>query len=217
MEEYVIIEGVNLEIGGDYMEKDKKFIGFCIFILMLIMTSCSNKQLEVSSHSEQIPTVRVGNHLYWETGEHISLETLDLAVIGVITSEVANSEIPVKNDQSNFGYVGAQYASYEGGIAVMINDQWQLFRKEKLTLEKVIDLSHKKQELSWNDFDRYDSKEIGSGLYILRYEIEEGYYLLIGGNHPTQKPLYIKLIQTKNPENYIDIRKNSVEEFISKN
>ncbi|MBP1905250.1 hypothetical protein J2Z32_001878 [Paenibacillus turicensis] len=125
------------------MGKDKKFIGFCIFILMLIMTSCSNKQLEV-------------------------------------------------------------------------NDQWQLFRKEKLTLEKVIDLSHKKQELSWNDFDRYDSKEIGSGLYILRYEIEEGYYLLIGGNHPTQKPLYIKLIQTKNPENYIDIRKNSVEDFISK-
>lgn len=198
------------------MFKYKKIIGLYMFILLLIMTSCSNKQLEVSRHSDQIPTVMVGNHLYLETGEKISLEMLDLAVMGVITSEVAHSEIPVKNDQSNFGYVGAQYASYEGGIAVVINNQWQLFRKEKLTLEKVVDLSHKEQDLSWNDFDRYDSKEIGSGLYILRYEIDERYYLLIGGNHPTQKPLYIKLIQTKNPENYIDIRKNSVEEFISK-
>lgn len=198
------------------MVKYKKIIGFYMFILMFTMTSCSNKQLEVSSHSEQIPTVMVENHLYLETGEQISAETFNLTVMGIITSEVAHSEIPVKNDQSNFGYVGAQYASYEGGIAVKINNQWQLFRKEKLTLEKIIDLSHKKQDLSWIDFDRYDSKEIGSGLYILRYEINENYYLLIGGNHPTQKPLYIKLIQTKNPENYIDIRKNSVEEFISK-
>lgn len=198
------------------MVKDKKIIGLCMFILIIIMTSCSNKQLEVSRHSDQIPTVMIRNHLYLETGEQISLETLDLAIMGVITSEVTHSEIPVKNDQSNFGYVGAQYASYEGGIAVMINNQWQLFRKEKLTLEKVIDLSHKEHDLSWNDFERYDSKEIGSGLYILRYEIDESYYLLIGGNHPTQKPLYIKLIQTKNPEDYIDIRKNSVEEFISK-
>lgn len=181
------------------------------------MTSCSNKQLEVSSQSDQIPIVMVGNHLYWKTGEQISLETLDLTVMGIITSEIAHSEIPVKNDQSNFGYVGAKYASYEGGIAVMINNQWQLFRKEKLTFKKIIDLSHKKQDLSWNDFDRYDSKEIGSGLYILRYEIDDSYYLLIGGNHPSQKPLYIKLIQTKNPENYIDIRKNSVKEFIAKN
>lgn len=141
------------------MVKNKKIVVFCMFILILIMTSCSNEQLEVNTQSDQIPTVMVGNHLYLETGEQIS---------------------------------------------------------EKLTLEKVIDLSHKKQELSWNNFDRYDSKEIGSGLYILRYEIDEGYYLLIGGNHPSQKPLYIKLIQTKNPENYIDIRKNSVEEFISK-
>lgn len=121
----------------------------------------------------------VGNHFYLETAEQLSLETLDPAVKGVITSQVAHSEIPTKNDQSNFGYVGAQYASYEGGIAVKTNNQWQLFRKEKLTLEKLIDLSHKKQDLSWNDFDRYDSKEIGSGLYILRYEIDERYCLLI--------------------------------------
>lgn len=198
------------------MDKNKKIIGFGMLILMLIMTSCSNNQLEGDVPSDRIPMVMVGDHLYLDTGDKIDIET-DSALLGTITSEVANSEMPVKNDQSNFGHVGNQYFAYEGGVAVMIDDQCHLFRKEKLTLDKVIALSHKEQELSWDDFDRYDSKEIGSGLYILHYEIDESYYLRIGGYHPKKKPLYINLIQTKNSDNYIDIRENSVEEFISKN
>ncbi|WP_198524680.1 hypothetical protein [Paenibacillus phocaensis] len=88
--------------------------------------------------------------------------------------------------------------------------------KQSLTLEKVIELSHKGQELSWDDFERYDSKEIGSGLYILRYEIDETYSLLIGGNSPKHKPAYIRLIKADQSEEAIDIRENQVEEFISK-
>lgn len=88
--------------------------------------------------------------------------------------------------------------------------------KQPLTLEKVIELSHKGQELSWDDFERYDSKEIGSGLYILRYEIDETYSLLIGGNSPKHKPAYIRLVKADHSEKAIDIRESHVEEFISK-
>ncbi|MCM3702325.1 hypothetical protein [Paenibacillus macerans] len=195
---------------------NKKIIWFCLFILMITMTSCSKKQLESSIQSDRIPMVMIEDHLYLDTGERISIEINDSSLMGTITSEVAGSEIPAKNDQSNFGYVGAPYASYEEGIVVMIDNQWQLFRKEKLTLDKVIELSHKGQELSWNDFKSYDSTEIGSGLYILRYEIDESYYLLIGGNNPRKKPAYIRLVKADHSDNYIDIRENNVEKFISK-
>lgn len=196
---------------------NKKIIWFCIFIFMITMTSCSNKQSESGIQSDRIPMLMIEDHLYLDTGERISIEIDDSYLMGIITSQVADSEIPVKNDQSNFGYVGAQYASYKEGIVVMIDNQWQLFRKEKLTLEKVIELSHKGQELSWNDFKSYDSTEIGSGLYILRYGIDESYYLLIGGNNPRGKPAYIRLVKVDNSESYIDIRENNVEEFIQSN
>ncbi|WP_178022127.1 hypothetical protein [uncultured Paenibacillus sp.] len=131
------------------MVTNKKIIWFCLIILLITMTSCSNKR------------------------------------------------------------------SGEGNV-VMINDQSQLLRKEKLTLEKVIQLSHKGQELSWNDFKSFNSTEIGSGLYILRYEIDDSYYLLIGGNNPRKKPVYIRLVKADHSDKYIDIRENNVEEFISK-
>lgn len=198
------------------MSINKKILWFCIFILMIAMISCSNKQLESSIQSDRIPMVMIENYLYLDTGEQLSIDIDDTSLIGTITSQVADSEIPVKNNQSNFGHVGAQYASHEGGIVIRIDNEWRLFRKEKLTLEKVIELSHKGQELTWNDFKSYDSTEIGSGLYILRYEIDDSYYLIIGGNNPRKKPAYIKLVKADNSEKYIDIRENNVEEFTSK-
>lgn len=87
--------------------------------------------------------------------------------------------------------------------------------QEKLTLDKVIELSHRGQDLSWRDFEEYDSTEVGSGLYILRYELEEGYSLLIGGV-PEDKPFYIRLVKSDHSDPGIDIRENNVEAFISK-
>lgn len=50
-----------------------------------------------------------------------------------------------------------------------------------LTMEKVRELAEKGEELTWSDFEDYPYEDIGSGLYIYRYEIDESYYLLIGG------------------------------------
>lgn len=90
--------------------------------------------------------------------------------------------------------------------------------KIKLTLEKVIELSQKGEALTWNDFEPYDTEgDVGSGLYILRYNMEEPYYILIGGANMDVMPMYIYLTSTQNPENFIDIRTESVEDFIEKN
>jgi len=143
--------------------------------------------------------------LHLDTGEKVQVERDDSAIIGTITAEVDSSEIPTENGQSNFGCFGSEYAYCYEGIVVMINSEWQYFRKEanKLSLEKVIELSKKCNELSWEDFGKYDSIEIGSGLYIRHYGIDE-------------KPMYIYLIKVNNSDNYIDIRIDNIGDFISK-
>ena len=41
----------------------------------------------------------------------------------------------------------------------------------RLTLDRVVELSAKGEDLSWSDFEQYESKDVGSGLYIYFYDI----------------------------------------------
>lgn len=90
--------------------------------------------------------------------------------------------------------------------------------KTRLTIEKTMELAGKGNTLTWSDFEQFeDSGDIGSGLYIIRYDMEEPYYVLIGGADMGAEPMYIRLVSTKNPENYIDIRTESIEDFVDVN
>ena len=89
--------------------------------------------------------------------------------------------------------------------------------KRNLTLEDVITLSAKGEELTWTDFDGYNFVETGSGLYIRVYEINETFSLWIGGGYSDQKPMYIRLRMTGEKEPpYMDIRDgaSAVQDFI---
>lgn len=88
---------------------------------------------------------------------------------------------------------------------------------EKLTLEKVKALAEKGEALSWSDFEQYRDvgENIGSGLYILAYDIDENYYLLIGGGGVQAPPMYIRLFSKADDSAYIDIRTESVDDFIN--
>ena len=88
-----------------------------------------------------------------------------------------------------------------------------------MTLEDLIELSNKKYELTFKDFDDYSSISIGSGLIINEYRINENYKLIVGGI--SLKPMYVKLrYSANNRENdylEIDIRDDDVESFIKEN
>jgi len=84
----------------------------------------------------------------------------------------------------------------------------------KLTLDKVVELSAKGNDLSWSDFEQYQSTETGSGLYILIYEIDDAFDLWIGGGALDESPMYIRLVSKENKDNCIDIRTEDVKEFI---
>lgn len=198
----------------------KHNLSFLVLVLFFIITitACGNKEVEEKMLGDRIPMIMVEEYIYLDTGEKMPVEIDDMAILGNITSEVAGSEIPTQNGQSNFGCVGSKYAYFDDGIAVMINNEWQYFKREtnKLSLEKVIELSKKGKELSWKDFEKYDSIDIGSGLYIRRYDVDENYYLLIGGGSIEEKPMYIYLIKANNSDIYIDIRIDNISNFISK-
>ena len=85
-----------------------------------------------------------------------------------------------------------------------------------LSLDDVISLSQKGHDLSWADFEKFDHVDTGSGLYIWKFEVNELFTLLIGGNNTDTKikPMYINLIANDGTDSYIDIRDGGVTEFI---
>ena len=83
----------------------------------------------------------------------------------------------------------------------------------KLTLDDVVMLSQKGDALSWSDFERYQGWEVGSGLYIMRYEIDELFDVLVGGV-PDETPWYIYLRVNNEADDRIDIRTEDVSTFV---
>ena len=86
----------------------------------------------------------------------------------------------------------------------------------RLTLDEVIELSAKREDLTWSDFERYESKDVGSGLYIYFYDIDDTFGLWIGGV-PSDKPMYMRLATKADMKNAIDIRTDDVKAFIKAN
>lgn len=86
--------------------------------------------------------------------------------------------------------------------------------EQKLTLDDVILLSQKGDALTWSDFERYQGRDVGSGLYIMRYEIDELFDVLVGGV-PDETPMYIYLRANNEADDEIDIRTGDVSAFIS--
>lgn len=90
-----------------------------------------------------------------------------------------------------------------------------------LTLETVKELAQKGETLSWSDFEQYSHKDIGSGLYIYLYDIDENYCLVIGGGNTQSAPMYIRLVfraadsEFIDDGEYIDIRTESIDDFIN--
>lgn len=92
---------------------------------------------------------------------------------------------------------------------------------EKLTIEKVKELAKKGGSLSWSDFEPYRHSDIGSGLHIYFYEIDENYCLVVGGGDTQDVPLYIRLVlkpydhEFLDDKAYIEIRTENVDNFLN--
>ena len=97
--------------------------------------------------------------------------------------------------------------------AILNMEEEKTGQPTKLTLEIVKNLSKIGDELSWEHFQPYDGKDIGSGLYIKLYPIDHKYELLIGGGSLKSSPMYINLVN-KDTKKSIDIRHDNIDKFI---
>lgn len=86
---------------------------------------------------------------------------------------------------------------------------------KQLTLDDVIRLSSKGEELVWKDLSDFKGVETGSGLYIVTYKIDENYELMVGGTGAVGKPMYAHLIYVD--DEYVDIMTEDAEAFIAEN
>ena len=105
---------------------------------------------------------------------------------------------------------------YECAVALNIVPQHLDDVSSKLTIEKIRALSGKGKELSWSDFEQYPHEDIGSGLYIFRYDVDENYYLSVGGGSLESSPEYILLVSKADDSVFVDIRTGDIDEFINK-
>lgn len=77
---------------------------------------------------DRTPMVMVNGKLYYDTSRESSIVARCGMMDGEITASVAASEIPVMDDQSNFGTgYGYQYGAEEGTVELYINGKWRVF------------------------------------------------------------------------------------------
>ena len=93
------------------------------------------------------------------------------------------------------------------------NDHTILKGTKKMTLDDVKELAKKGSQLDWSDFSDYKGRDIGTGINIWKFDIEDGYALLVGGE-PKRDPYFILL--SRNDEEGIDIRESDAEAFLNK-
>lgn len=108
------------------------------------------------------------------------------------------------------------FSRYLSNICARGNRAEASGNKVRLSLNDVIMLSQKGEDLSWEDFEQFSYVETGSGLYIRVYEISPLFSLWIGGGNPDNEPMYISLRSNTELEDAIDIRTEDVAAFISK-
>ncbi len=122
----------------------------------------------------------------------------------MVTEDMMKDPEYINNIRTMLGLDGVSMGSIEtDGIG-----------SQKLTLDDVVTLSQKGDTLTWSDFEPYQGREVGSGLYIMRYEIDELFDVLVGGTWDKTTPMYIDLRVHNEAEDHIDIRTGDVSAFI---
>ena len=86
----------------------------------------------------------------------------------------------------------------------------------QMTLADVVELSKLGMDMTWENLKEFNGADIGSGLYVVRYDIDPEFYLLVGDGKTTGKPMYASLNAVSNGAS-CNIREGDVETFIEEN
>ena len=88
-----------------------------------------------------------------------------------------------------------------GMVVISLKDSPILYRTEVENLIMIKGVN----TISWNDFDKYEHKDVGSGNYVYQYELVDGSFLYLSGNSLDSPPMYIYIVD-RNKER-VDLKK----------
>lgn len=111
---------VKIVYNGDILESYPAQLGEVYKITLL-------EQAEADTMWDRIPMVRVNSKLYYDTGRESTVSGRCGNMDGEITSTVDGTEIPMEDNQSNFGSgFGYQYGT-DDTIEIYMNEKWFVF------------------------------------------------------------------------------------------
>lgn len=84
--------------------------------------------------------------------------------------------------------------------------------KRQMDFEQAIRIVRENDELSWWDFRAYESVDIGSGLKILRFDMDGDYELWVGGGEDV---MYAQLVSKMNSRSRIDLQTEDLDTFLN--
>lgn len=183
-------------------------------LALVLLTACSAPTEEESSSPADFPPFPA---TILETGENSLLVLADEGTdvrrssdqfwVGIANAELLDEEgnaITLTDlcwyDRVEVAFTGGINESYPAQAAA---SKITRLPKIPLTREDLLTLAARAEELDWVDFAPYQSTEVGSGLYILCFDIDEDYYLLVGGV-PGERPWYAHLC-TRVTDGFVDI------------
>ncbi len=89
------------------------------------------EEAEADGMWDRIPMVRVNGKLYFDTGRESTISRRCGTMDGEITTSVDGTEIPMEDDQSNFGDgFGYQYGA-DDTIEIYMNEKWIVFEQRE--------------------------------------------------------------------------------------
>lgn len=177
------------------------------------------------------PMLKMDGEFYVDPYMPVSELPYGYTLAGTLTEEQAyNTELRGLPYYTNADSAGDFYVFQECGTPVDINTvdstqlQWAYVRwvrvdnngieDRKLTRDDVCWLAQKGDSLEWSDFDPYAYQETGFGLYIRVYEIDQMFYVMVGGTAYPEEPMYFRLCaKDGTDEPWIDIRTDDAEAF----
>ncbi|WP_173386022.1 hypothetical protein [Ruminococcus flavefaciens] len=180
--------------------------------------------VETTDNSDHQPVTSGKTAVSTDNSENAVLETTRPAAGTTVrrTTDRAAAKTTAKTAAKTTDKTGTKTTTTAAATTTQVKPM-----SKNLTLKDVIELSKKKDALTWSDFTGYIYQDIGSGLYIWEFRINEGsgYTVWVGGV-PPEKPLYIRLLRGINKKEYpategidtkngIDIRYDDVQSFIN--
>lgn len=172
------------------------------------------------------------NKVVYQIGQELDLSGLHLngsyiegervaSIMNEDYQKLLDSHAPIIIDSSEFDssktgtyQIYVHYGNTKDSFTVIVTgDKTALNGTKQMTLNDVKKLAEKGDKLDWSDFNGYKGNDMGSGIHIWKFKLEEGYSLSVEGSYTTEKPERIRLYCSNETES-IDIRTDSVDEYL---